>query len=83
MLIYIVRTALIGCAAGWAAAKLNNLDSSNWVNNLILGILGSFVGSFVGSLIGIHSTNMIGSILVSIAGACLAIWVDKTYIHKA
>ena len=83
MLLYIVRTVLVGCAAGWAAAKLNNLDSSNWVGNLLLGILGSFVGSFLGSLIGIRSTNLIGSVLVSIVGACLAIWVDKTYIHKA
>jgi len=73
---------LSGIFAGWAAAKLMSLDSSNWVKNLVLGLIGSLVGSLVGGLIGIRSSNLIGSVIISFLGGCLAVWVYQKYINK-
>lgn len=77
MLWFIIRTLIVGLLAGYAAAKLNHMDTSDWKKNLLLGVAGSFLGGFLGTLIGIKSINIIGSVLISIIGACLVIWLAR------
>ena len=50
--------------------------------NLALGVVGSIVGSLVGALIGLQSTNLIGSIILAVIGACLAEWIYSRYLAK-
>ena len=76
MLILIIKLAL-GAAAGYAATYLMNRKKKPiWVY-LIIGILGAFVGNFLGGLIGLSARGIAGFI-VSVAGACLVLWLaDK------
>ena len=50
--------------------------SKGIIRNVILGIVGGLVGGFLGNLIGIGGGWVTG-ILLSIAGACLVVWIVK------
>jgi uncharacterized membrane protein YeaQ/YmgE (transglycosylase-associated protein family) len=49
------------------------------VMNIILGLLGGIVGGVIGGFIGVGATNWIGSILISVVGACILIWAYRTF----
>lgn len=76
----LLRSLIIGGLAGWIANLIMNKDSSNIVINIVLGLIGGLVGGVVLSLIGIGSYNFIGDILVSIIGACIAIWAYHKFV---
>lgn len=82
MLSMIIRTLIVGLIAGWLANKLMHLDSSDMGKNLALGVVGSIVGSLIGSLLGLQSTNLIGSIILAVIGACLAEWFYSKYFSR-
>ncbi|MEE3488823.1 MAG: GlsB/YeaQ/YmgE family stress response membrane protein [Bulleidia sp.] len=77
MLLWLIRVLIVGLVAGWLSAKLMGMDSSSWVSNLCLGLVGSFVGGLVGRLLGLGATNILGSIILSVIGAFLAVWIYK------
>ena len=53
------------------------------IRNIILGIVGGFLGSFIFDLLGISFAGYLGTILVSVVGACLIILVvDNKYGMK-
>ena len=64
----------IGLAAGIIASFIMN-TKGGIIRNIILGIVGGFVGRFVLGLFGIAASNLLGTILVSAAGACIVVWV--------
>ena len=72
----------IGLAAGLIASFVMN-TKGGLIRNIIIGIIGGFVGRFilqlVDSIFGLHigASNIIGTILVSAAGACILVWVAK------
>ena len=67
---------LIGALAGWCAGRLMGSETSA-LRNIGLGILGSFVGSILFSLIGRRASGFIGDFVVSVAGACVCIWLGR------
>jgi len=82
MLITILIWVVFGAIAGWIAGSIMKLKSTLlWT--IILGIIGSFVGGFVASLIGFGSlrgsfsfdepVNLLISLLIAVAGACIII----------
>ncbi len=66
----------IGLAAGIIASFIMN-TKGGLIRNIIIGIVGGFVGRFVLGLFGISASNILGTILVSAAGACILVWVAK------
>jgi len=52
------------------------------LRNIILGIIGGFVGELIFNLLGITFSNYLGTILVSVVGACLVIFVVKLITKK-
>lgn len=64
----------IGLTAGLIASFIMN-TKGGLIRNIIIGILGGFVGRFVLGLFGIAASNLLGTILVSAAGACILVWV--------
>lgn len=77
MLWNLIVTVLIGALSGWLAGLIMKIRGGFWFN-CILGIVGSFIGLFLAGLIGIHSSRVsIGGILLSVAGACLLIWLVR------
>lgn len=79
---WILVDLVVGAVAGWLAAKLMKLDSSNIIINCILGICGGFVFSIIAGLFGITTSNIIGQIIFAVLGACLLVWLYNKYIKK-
>jgi len=73
----LVLVLLIGAVAGWLASMIMN-TKGGLIRNIIFGIVGGYVGRFVLGLFGISASNILGTILVSAAGACIVVWL----IHK-
>jgi len=73
-----VATILFGALAGWLTARIMHVKTEFW-GNLLLGIIGSVVGSALLRLIGGSGVNgfTIYSLLVSVVGACISVWVFR------
>ena len=73
---WIVKIAL-WALAGWVASKIVKGKPDGLLSNILLGLAGGAVGSFLFNLLGLDSINGIGNIIVSVAGACLVLFVVK------
>ena len=71
-----IAAIIIGGVSGWLAGKLMGADHS-LIINIILGLVGGVLGGWLGGLIGVGATNWIGSIIISVLGACILIWISK------
>lgn len=76
----IIGWLIIGAVAGWIASMiLGRNQQMNWLENIIVGIVGALVGGFLYGLLADSdwdSSFSIGTLLVAIVGAVivLAIW---------
>ena len=66
---------IIGLLAGFIAGKLMRGGGFGWIVNLIVGVLGGVLGGLVFSLFGLGSSSIIGSLITSVVGACLLLWI--------
>jgi len=79
MIISILLWLLFGAVVGWLAGIIMK-SSSSLLGNIIFGIIGSFVGGFIASTLGFgglggnFSFNVM-NIIISVAGACLVVFV--------
>lgn len=72
----LICAIIIGGVSGWLAGNIMNCGGS-LLRNIILGLLGGVVGGVIGRFIGVGASNWIGSILISVVGSCLLIWIAK------
>ena len=76
----IIAWLIIGAAAGWIAGKIMKTDKQmNWIENIVVGIVGALLGGFLYGLLADRPWDNeldIGTLLVAIVGAViiLAIW---------
>ena len=73
---------IVGGLAGWIASKIMGTDAQQGlILNIVVGIVGAMLaGWLISPLLGIATINQgfsIGAFLVSIAGACLLIFLYK------
>ncbi|MBR7061628.1 MAG: GlsB/YeaQ/YmgE family stress response membrane protein [Clostridia bacterium] len=80
MLWQILVAVVIGALCGWAGGKIMKSEGS-FLRNLLLGIVGGALGGWLGSLIGIGG-GWVMSIILSIAGACLVIFLWRLLFKK-
>lgn len=73
-LVDILISIALGAISGWLAGKIMN-SGGGLIRNIILGIVGGFVGNFIFGLLHISLAGYLGTILVSVVGACLVIFV--------
>lgn len=73
---------IIGLIAGWAAGKIMKGRGFGMIGDILLGMVGGIVGGWVVGLLGIGGGGLIWSILVSILGAVILIWLARM-IKKA
>ena len=78
----IIITILIGALVGWLAGLIMKSEHGFWMR-VLLGVVGSAVGRLIAGLIGIHADKVsIGGILISVAGACLVVWLMRKLVGK-
>ncbi len=75
-IIWLVIGAIIGAIAG----KIMDDGHKGFLKNAILGIVGSTIGTFAGSLI--HARGNLLHLVLSVAGACLVIWIGRQISNK-
>ncbi len=82
MLWNILITIVIGALVGWLAGLIMKTNHGFWIR-VLLGIVGSFVGRLIAGLLGVHAeTVSIGGIIISVAGACLVVWLLRKLTGK-
>ena len=75
-LVQLLIAIAIGAVAGFLASKIMG-SKGGLLRNIIMGIIGGIVGSFILGLVGISGSGYIGTIVVSVIGACLVIAVGR------
>ena len=66
---------IIGILSGFVAGKLMRGGGFGLVVNLIVGTIGGVLGGWVFSLLGISAGGIIGSLITSVAGAIILLWI--------
>jgi uncharacterized membrane protein YeaQ/YmgE (transglycosylase-associated protein family) len=74
---YLIAQIVIGIAAGWLAGKIMRGRGFGILIDLLLGILGSVLGGFVFGLLGLHSSGLIGQLVVATVGAMLLLYLAR------
>ena len=72
---YFIWYIIIGIIAGFVAGKLMRGGGFGLFINLLVGSVGGVLGGWVFSLFGIAATGIIGSLVTSIVGAILLLWI--------
>ena len=79
----IIGWIVLGLIAGFIANKIVEGSGQGFFLNMALGIVGAVVGGFLYSLVlggeGVTGVN-IGSIIVSIIGAIIVLWVYNAVV---
>lgn len=79
----ILASLICGFLAGAIASWLMPGGKSGCIVNIILGLLGGVVGGWVFSLLEVSSsTGFWGTLVVSIIGACILLFIYNALFHK-
>lgn len=74
----LIVALLIGALVGWLASKIMKTDAQmGAIFNIVVGIVGAWLGRLIAGLLGLMAVTMLGSVLVSIVGACALIAILK------
>ncbi|MCR5656925.1 MAG: GlsB/YeaQ/YmgE family stress response membrane protein [Butyrivibrio sp.] len=69
---------VMGGLSGFLAGKVMK-EKGGIIKNILLGILGGIVGGFLFHLIGFQATTIFSSLIVSVIGACICIWLGRKF----
>lgn len=72
---YFLWYLLIGLAAGWIANLIVKGNGSGLIVNLVVGLIGGLLGGWIFSLFGVIAVGTVGSLLTSILGAVVLLWI--------
>lgn len=79
---YFLWYLLIGLFAGWIASLLVKGNGSGLLVNLVIGIIGGLLGGWIFSLFGLIAVGTIGSLITSIIGAVVLLWIAAAVSHR-
>jgi len=72
----LLGSLIMGALVGTIAGKLMDAEGS-LLRSIVIGIIGSAVGGAVAGLLGFYAYGWIANLIVSVAGACLFIWLGR------
>ena len=82
----VISWIILGLIAAFIASKILNRTGSGLILDLVLGMVGAAVGGFIFSglfgMSGVTGLN-IWSIIVSVIGAIIVLWVYEKLIAKS
>ena len=73
---------MIGAVAGWLASLIVKGNGSGLLMNLLIGIVGGVLGGWIFSLFGLMAVGTMGSLITSLAGAVILLWIAALVSHK-
>ena len=77
----LIWNLILGAIAGFIATGIMH-ENTSWIKNILLGIVGGFVGGLVFRLVGMTVHGTIANLIVSIAGACICIWLGRIFFSQ-
>jgi uncharacterized membrane protein YeaQ/YmgE (transglycosylase-associated protein family) len=78
----IIAWIVLGALSGWIASIIMGRNASMGVfKNIITGIIGAFIGGFLFNLAGAQKVTGLNlySVLISIIGACILLWIVNKF----
>jgi uncharacterized membrane protein YeaQ/YmgE (transglycosylase-associated protein family) len=77
----LISWIIIGLIAGFLAGKIMRGTGYGVVGDIIVGLVGALVGGFLANLLipGEPNAGFIGSIIISLLGACLFVWLTRMF----
>ena len=79
---YFIWYILIGLVAGYLASLVVKGNGSGLLLNLVIGIIGGILGGWIFSLFGLIAVGTLGSLITSVAGAIVLLWIVALLGHK-
>lgn len=70
----------MGALVGTIAGKLMEAEGG-LLRSIVIGVIGSAVGGAIAGLLGFYAYGWIANLIVSVAGACLFIWLGRKLFH--
>lgn len=74
---YLIWEIIIGILAGYLAGRIMRGKGYGVLMDLLLGIAGSILGGIVFGLLGLHSSGLVGQLVIATAGAVLVIYIVR------
>jgi uncharacterized membrane protein YeaQ/YmgE (transglycosylase-associated protein family) len=82
----IISWIILGLIAGFIASKIVNKTGSGLILDLLLGMVGAAVGGFIFSglfgMSGVTGLNL-WSIIVSVIGAAIVLWIYEALVARS
>jgi uncharacterized membrane protein YeaQ/YmgE (transglycosylase-associated protein family) len=80
----VISWIILGLIAGWLAGFFVNKPGSGMFMNIALGVVGAVVGGIIMSAVGVGGVTGINiwSIIVSVIGAIVVIWVYNAVVQR-
>lgn len=84
----LIISLVVAGVAGWIAGNIMKaqpivIGNSPVIGNVVLGLIGGFVGSRMLWVLGLGATGLIGSLLASVLGAIVVIYVVNYFKNKS
>jgi uncharacterized membrane protein YeaQ/YmgE (transglycosylase-associated protein family) len=76
--VYLIWQIVIGILAGFLAGKIMRGRGYGLLIDLLLGIVGSILGGMVFGLLGLHSSGIVGQLVVATVSAILLIVIVRS-----
>jgi len=77
---HLLGSLIMGALVGTIAGKLMEAEGG-LLRSIVIGIIGSAVGGAIAGLLGFYAYGWIANLIVSVAGACLFIWLGRKLFH--
>lgn len=79
----ILWSIIIGVAAGAIAGWIMKGSGFGFILNLIVGLLGSVLGGWLYDLFDFNKGGILGTLLMSVIGAVVLLWIVSLFRKKA
>lgn len=73
---------IIGALSGWIAGKLIRGGGFGFVVNFIVGVIGAVIGGWIFGILQISADGKIGSLVTSVVGAVVFLWIVSFFKKK-
>ncbi len=81
----IISWIILGLIAGWIASKFVNKTGSGMTMDIALGVVGAIVGGIIASFFGMSGVTGVNiwSIIVSVIGAVVVLWIYHAVVARS